>query len=81
MLGVEREEVAYVPGSAPDASMRARLALVSEVLRPAESTELWQRFLDADELRPDGRASFANALAGIRVVMRRPPMTKPKPSP
>ncbi|MGA7545260.1 MAG: double-strand break repair protein AddB [Methyloceanibacter sp.] len=69
MLGVEREEVAYVPGSAPDASMRARLALVSEVLRPAESTELWQRFLDADELRPDGRASFANALAGIRVVI------------
>ena len=43
---------------------------VSEVLRPAESTERWQRFLVADELSADGRASFANALAGIRVVDR-----------
>ncbi len=68
-LGVERGEVAYVPGSEPNAAARARLHLVSEALRPAESTELWQRFLDADELLPDGRASFANALTGMRVVV------------
>ena len=43
--------------------------LVSEALRPAESTELWQQFLESDELAPDGRASFANALAGMRVVV------------
>ena len=67
-LGVDRRDVAYVPGSEPDASARARLNLVSEALRPAESTDHWQRFL-ATELTPDGRASLANALAGIRVIV------------
>ncbi len=68
-LGATRDEVAYVPGSEPDAAARARLHLVSEALRPAESTEHWQRFLDAEELSPEGSASFANALAGIRLVV------------
>ena len=68
-LGAARTDVADVPGSAPDATARARLHLASEALRPAESTELWQRFIEADELAPEGRASFANALAGIRVVV------------
>ena len=65
-LGVERKDVAFVPGSEPNASARARLHLMSEALRPAESTERWRRFLDADGL---ARASFANALAGIRLVV------------
>jgi ATP-dependent helicase/nuclease subunit B len=68
-LGADRKSVAYVPGSEPNPSARARLHLVSEALRPAESTELWQRFLEADGLAPEGRASFANALTGIRVVV------------
>ncbi|MBK5197776.1 MAG: double-strand break repair protein AddB, partial [Methyloceanibacter sp.] len=68
-LGVDRKRVSHVPGSEPNAAARARLHLVSEALRPAETTERWQRFLDADELLPDGRASFANALAGMRVVV------------
>jgi double-strand break repair protein AddB len=68
-LGVARDEVAYVPGSEPNAIHRARLALVSEALRPAESTERWQKFLAADDLLSDGRASFANGLAGIRLVV------------
>jgi double-strand break repair protein AddB len=68
-LGVERKDVAYVLGSEPNASARARLHLVSEALRPAESTEFWQRFLEADGLVPEGRASFANALAGIRMIV------------
>jgi len=68
-LGVDRSVVRYVPGSEPNAMRRARLHLVSEALRPAESTELWRQFLEADELAPDGRASFANALAGMRVVV------------
>ena len=68
-LGATRDEVATVPGSEPDAGARARLHLTSEALRPAESTDHWQRFLAADELLPEGRASFANALAGIRVVV------------
>ena len=68
-LGVRRDEVATVPGSEPDAASRARLHLASEALRPAESTEHWQQFLAAEELSPEGRASFANALAGMRLVV------------
>ncbi|MGZ8415943.1 MAG: double-strand break repair protein AddB [Methyloceanibacter sp.] len=68
-LGVTREEVAMVPGSEPDAASRARLYLSSEALRPAESTEQWRDFLGAEELSPEGRASFANALAGMCLVV------------
>lgn len=67
-IGVERKNVTYLAGSEPNAAARARLHLVSEALRPAESTEHWQRFLGADGLSPEGRASFANALAGIRLI-------------
>jgi len=67
-LGVSRRDVAYVEGSAPNGPARARLHLVSEALRPAETTEQWQRYLESDELAPDGRASFANVLAGISLV-------------
>jgi ATP-dependent helicase/nuclease subunit B len=67
-FGARRADVAYVPGAAPDAAARARLHLVREALRPAESTDHWQRFLAADELAPDGRASLANGLAGTRVM-------------
>ncbi|HEY6669960.1 MAG TPA: double-strand break repair protein AddB [Methyloceanibacter sp.] len=68
-LGARRDEVATVPGSEPDAASRARLYLASEALRPAESTEHWQQFLAAEELSPEARASFANALAGMRLVV------------
>ncbi len=68
-LGASRKEVALVPGSEPNAAQRARLTLVSEALRPAESTERWQSFLAANDLLSDGRASFANGLAGIRLVV------------
>jgi len=67
-LGMARSDVPYLPGSAPDGAARARLHLVSEALRPAETTEQWQRYLESDELAPDGRASFANALTGISLV-------------
>ncbi len=67
-LGATRDEVPYVAGSAPDGGARARLHLVSEALRPAESTDQWQRFLEAEELGNEGSAGFADALAGIRVV-------------
>ena len=65
-LGATRDEVSYVAGSAPDGAARARLHLVSEALRPAESTDHWQRFLEAEEPGTEGSASFADALAGIR---------------
>ncbi len=68
-LGVARQDVADVPGSGPSAIQRARLALVSEALRPAESIERWQRFLASNDLLSDGRASLANGLAGIRLIV------------
>jgi ATP-dependent helicase/nuclease subunit B len=68
-LGAVRADVAYVPGSAPVAGARARLHLASEALRPAESTDHWQKFLAGEDLLSEGRTSFADALAGIRVVV------------
>jgi ATP-dependent helicase/nuclease subunit B len=68
-LGVTRDDVADVPGSEPDARARARLHLVSEALRPAETTERWERLLGADALAADGPASLANALAGLRLIV------------
>ena len=67
-LGVARDEVPYVAGSEPDAAARARLHLVNEALRPADSTDRWQLLFEAEERGLDGRASFADALTGIRVV-------------
>ncbi len=68
-LGVERRDVTYVPGSAPDEQARARLHLVSEALRPAETTDQWQPFLETDALEPQRHVSFAEALSGIRLVV------------
>ena len=65
---MKRSAVPYVAGSAPNALQRARLHLVSEVLRPADSTDRWESFLGADDLAPDGRAGIANALVGINLV-------------
>jgi ATP-dependent helicase/nuclease subunit B len=70
-LGATRAEIAYAPGAAPAASARARLHLASEALRPAGSTDHWQTFLTADDPGPDGRASLANGLTGIRLVVAR----------
>lgn len=68
-LGASRSDVATVPGSAPDEAARARLQLTSEAMRPAESTDHWEQFLGDGKLSPEGRASFANALSGLRLVV------------
>ncbi|HZP10633.1 MAG TPA: double-strand break repair protein AddB [Methyloceanibacter sp.] len=68
-LGATRQQVADVPGSAPNPVQRARLELISEALRPAGSTERWQRFLAGGDLLSEGRASFANGVAGLRYVV------------
>ena len=67
-LGVTRNDVAYVPGCAPDDRTRARLHLASEALRPAESTDQWQQFV-AGQLVAETRARLADALDGIRLVV------------
>lgn len=67
-LEVARGDVAYVPGSTPVGSERARLHLVSETLRPAETTEQWQNVLQDSVVSAEGRASFADALSGLCLV-------------
>jgi ATP-dependent helicase/nuclease subunit B len=68
-LGATRADVAYVLGSSPHPGARARLHLTSEALRPAETTDRWERFLVDDALAADGRASLANALAGVELMV------------
>jgi ATP-dependent helicase/nuclease subunit B len=73
-LGATRADVADVPGALPDPAGRARLHLASEALRPAESTDRWERFLAGDDLSAGGkaslgRASLANATSGIHLVV------------
>jgi ATP-dependent helicase/nuclease subunit B len=74
-LGVEREEVVLIAGSATDAGMRARLTLVSEVMRPSHHTDRWRDFLDNDGARRQLDAAtkrttpnWESALAGISLV-------------
>ncbi len=60
-LGVDRDEVKYLPGTEPDAVQSARLRFVSEALRPAGTTERWQNFLgDAPDIR--------SALSSLQIV-------------
>ena len=63
-LGATRADVGLVPGSAPNAMQGARLAVLSEALRPAGRTEAWQHFL----ARKDHHQKLQDALAGIRLI-------------
>ncbi|ODR99832.1 hypothetical protein AUC68_01450 [Methyloceanibacter methanicus] len=65
-LGATREDVALVPGSAPGDPERARLRLVSETLRPAETTDRWRQAFDGAPERP--AAELAVALEGLSLV-------------
>jgi ATP-dependent helicase/nuclease subunit B len=68
-LGATRDDVAVLPGAEPGAQARARLHLTSEALRPAESTDRWEQFLDGGDRSADGRASLANAALGLELVV------------
>jgi ATP-dependent helicase/nuclease subunit B len=63
-LGASREDVSYVPGSAPDERQQARLDFASEVLRPAGETDRWQTYLESD----GARAQLAGGLAGLQAI-------------
>jgi ATP-dependent helicase/nuclease subunit B len=62
-LGIAREQVACLPGAAPNAQQRARAAFLSEVMRPAQTTERWRRFA-----APENRSDRALACAGITTL-------------
>jgi double-strand break repair protein AddB len=66
-LDTPRAEVAYVPGSAPAPAASARLRLVSEALRPAETTERWQHLIAPASADP--APDLAAAFAGINLVV------------
>ena len=64
-LGATRADVATVPSSAPATPEQMRLRLVSETLRPAETTELWQEALAGTDKSP---IDIAAALQGLSLV-------------
>jgi ATP-dependent helicase/nuclease subunit B len=41
-IGIGRDDVMQLPGVTPDAQIKARNWLVSEIMRPAETTDLWR---------------------------------------
>ncbi|HML91406.1 double-strand break repair protein AddB [Methyloceanibacter sp.] len=64
-LGATRADVATVPSSAPAVPEQMRLRLVSETLRPAETTELWQEALAGTG---KSQIDMAAALRGLSLV-------------
>jgi ATP-dependent helicase/nuclease subunit B len=68
-LGTTRADVRILPGSEPDADDRARLKLVSEALRPSDTTDHWQLVLGQGKAElGQGKPDFERALAGISLV-------------
>ncbi len=79
-LGVTRRDVAYVPGSEPDAAGAARLHFVSETFAPGRDHRTVGEIIRARSARRR-RADFAKALERHPIWWsRRPPMTRPRPS-
>lgn len=64
-LDATRTDVANLPGSDPAEQERARLRLVSETLRPAETTDRWQEALAGTD---DAPVDMAAALQGLSLV-------------
>ncbi|MEM7192726.1 MAG: double-strand break repair protein AddB, partial [Pseudomonadota bacterium] len=64
-LGAAREDVAELGPVVPDTHASARLSLVSETLRPAETTERWQLAYGSSD---GGNAQLAAALDGLSLV-------------
>jgi ATP-dependent helicase/nuclease subunit B len=61
-IGVARKDVTLL--GAPPAALKARARLLSEALRPAESTHFWRR--KRDDL---GEASISDALAEVALIV------------
>ncbi|MEG6508318.1 double-strand break repair protein AddB [Methyloligella sp. 2.7D] len=85
-LEASRGDVAWLPGTEPDEHASKRLHFVSEVLRPAESTERWQHLLTEEEtlevpaglrlIEAENPQDEAEAIALIlRSVVERPEKT------
>lgn len=62
-LGLERESVHTLPGATADAVETARQQLVSEMMRPASTTERWHIYA-----REASREAAGEALAGLNLI-------------
>jgi ATP-dependent helicase/nuclease subunit B len=62
-LGVARSEVALLAGPPPTPRQKARARCLSEVMRPASTTERWHAFLAGS-----GGRTLAQALAGCTIL-------------
>ncbi len=62
-LGVDRRDVAELPGAVLAAPARARLKIVSEAMRPAATTEAWHAFATTTDT-----AALRSALTGVSYI-------------
>ncbi len=62
-IGVARDDVAVLPGAEPPPEGAARLAFLSQTLRPAESTSAWHDYAHTAD-----KAALKSALAGVTVI-------------
>src|SRR5262245_38293811 len=62
-LGVDRQEVARLPGCAVTPAQAARFTLISEAMRPAATTERWHSFLESAEPQ-----QLAKAFTGVSLI-------------
>ncbi len=62
-LGLGREHIVPLPGTAQSPAQRARWSLASEAMRPAGTTEHWHRFVAAAS-----KKETAQALAGVTIL-------------
>ncbi|MGI9380093.1 MAG: double-strand break repair protein AddB, partial [Methyloligellaceae bacterium] len=63
-IGIERSDVSYVPGTKPGETSENRLRLVSEVMRPAGTTERWVDRIADQELK----AKWSEVLESINCI-------------
>lgn len=65
-LGVARSDVSYLPGTEPGEEDSASIQLVSDALRPAETTDSWRQTVNDDALKgalKDAKSRFARIVA------------------
>lgn len=62
-LGIDRSEVATLPGAEPDRAARDRLDFIAEAMRPASTTEHWHDYAGMVD-----RTRLRAALSGINLI-------------
>ncbi len=62
-IGVDRTDVAILPGAEPDNLARQRLKFISEAMRPAATTDKWRAYVERCD-----RNALAPALDGLNLI-------------